>query len=243
MGPDAPHLSPEVVRALLVQLQPARDAIVLIGGQALNLWAERYASEAIELAREAPFTSKDIDFYGTAEAVERCARLLGGTHELFGVHDRSEAAGVVTTPEGIAIDLVRTPRGVHPDELTQRAVPLLSTRVMHPIHVLVSRAANVVHLSRTDATSLKQLRAAIVVVREFTREALRQLGPRAAHRLNAWAFEVAKSDDGLAVWHQHGVDLFPAILLDAALGEAFVAKRYPQMLRALEDARASARAL
>jgi hypothetical protein len=63
-----------VVRVVLQQLEPARDNIVLIGGQALNLWAERYSDRAADLAAAAPFTSKDIDFCGTAQDVNnvRC---------------------------------------------------------------------------------------------------------------------------------------------------------------------------
>lgn len=229
MGPDAPHLSPAAVHELLDQLKPAQSELVLIGGQALNLWAERYASAAPELAAAAPFTSKDIDFLGTAEQVARCAALVGGTHQLFRVSDRTAAAGVVTTPSGFEIDLVRAPRGVRPDELAARAVTLLSTRVMHPIHVLASRAANVVHIPRSDEHSLKQLKAAVIIVREFIREVLRDRGAREAHPLNEWVFKIAESDDSLAVWHSFNIDLFASVLLVPELGEPFASQRYPRM--------------
>jgi hypothetical protein len=195
MGRDAPHLTPDAVGALLEQLAPARAELVLIGGQALNLWAERYAGSSPELAAAAPFTSKDIDFCGTADEVLLCAQLVGGTHQVFDVNDRTAAAGTVTTPSGIEIDLVRTPLGINPEQIALHAVPLRSVRVMHPILVLASRAANVVHIPRSDEHSLKQLRVAMIVVREFIREALRDASVRDAHRLNEWAFEIATSDD------------------------------------------------
>lgn len=135
------------------------------------------------------------------------------------------------------IDLVHTPRGVSPDEIATRAIQLASVRVMHPIHVLMSRAANVVHIPRTDQHSLKQLRAAVFVVREFVRETLRETAVRPALRLNEWAFEAAMSDDSLCVWRAYGVDFFDAVLIASELGEDFAKIRFPQMSARLLDRR------
>lgn len=49
---------------------------VLIGGQAVNYWAERYASVEPQLEKLRPFTSQDIDFKGNRADVQRIARLL-----------------------------------------------------------------------------------------------------------------------------------------------------------------------
>jgi hypothetical protein len=108
---------------------------------------------------------------------------------------------------------------------------------MHPIHVLESRAANVVHIPRTDEHSLKQLRAAVTIVREFIHEVLRAVGRREAHKLNEWAFEVALANDSLVVWQAHGVDVFAAVLKVSELGEKFATIRYPQMAALVAAAR------
>jgi hypothetical protein len=60
------------------------DDVVLIGGQAWSFWAELFEQCSAELAQGAPYTSKDIDFFGSAEHVERCANLLGAQHKLYG---------------------------------------------------------------------------------------------------------------------------------------------------------------
>lgn len=38
------------------------DNAFFVGGQALNLWAERYAPSRAELISFGPFTSKDLDY-------------------------------------------------------------------------------------------------------------------------------------------------------------------------------------
>ena len=144
MGRDGTVLDPTVVRGLLQKLRPAASDVVLIGGQALNFWAERYGN-APELAGAAPYTSTDIDFYGQREHVTRCAQLLGGESTLYGPRDRSICSGIVTTADGVQIDFVTTPRGVPASEVPRKAITFAHGRVMHPIHVLMSRAANVSH--------------------------------------------------------------------------------------------------
>ncbi len=49
---------------------------ILIGGQAVNYWAERYLALEPRLESLRPFTSDDIDFKGGTEDVERIARQL-----------------------------------------------------------------------------------------------------------------------------------------------------------------------
>jgi hypothetical protein len=51
---------------------------VIIGGQAVNYWAETYLEKEPGLAQWLPFTSKDIDFQGDRRDVLRIAKDLGG---------------------------------------------------------------------------------------------------------------------------------------------------------------------
>src|SRR6185312_2865888 len=50
---------------------------ILVGGQAVNYWAERYFQTEPELKYLQPFTSEDIDFKGGKDDVERIAKQLG----------------------------------------------------------------------------------------------------------------------------------------------------------------------
>ena len=49
---------------------------LLIGGQAVNYWAERYLTTEPQLEPLQPFTSEDIDFKGGIADVQRIARQL-----------------------------------------------------------------------------------------------------------------------------------------------------------------------
>jgi hypothetical protein len=72
-------LSHADVRPVLAKIADLERELVLVGGQAVNFWASFYQGRAPALAREAPFTSKDIDFCGDQRSVRVCAERLGGT--------------------------------------------------------------------------------------------------------------------------------------------------------------------
>jgi hypothetical protein len=225
---------------LLERLRPLTDEVVLIGGQALSFWAERFSS-AEELSASGPHTSKDIDFFGDQKRVEQCARILEATPHYYSPSDRTVSAGYVVTSDGVHVDFVHSPKGLKPGEIHERAIAFPSLRVMHPVHVMKSRAANVVHIPRTDAHALKQLRASAYVVREFIRRDVVASGAiKPARKLNEWAFEVAGSSDGLEVWRRHAVDLFEAVLLDPRLGEKYAPGSYARMQREITRRRGRA---
>lgn len=73
----APPLPKEVLQEIIHHASPSGGAF-LVGGQALNFWADRYSGAAPELDSYGPYTSKDVDFFGTVDAARKLATSLGG---------------------------------------------------------------------------------------------------------------------------------------------------------------------
>jgi hypothetical protein len=67
----------------------------LIDGQAVNYWAERYLATEPELRPLQPFASRDIDFKGSREDVQRIARQLERTPSYPSKVEMTALAGVV----------------------------------------------------------------------------------------------------------------------------------------------------
>jgi hypothetical protein len=171
------------VKPILVQLGTFSDAAVLVGGQAVNFWAEYYAGRVPQLARAAPFTSKDIDFCGDVRAVRLCASRLGGSATLASMDDATPNVGVVSFDDADGghhtIDFIDQPMGLTAAEVRRTAIPIevldaagretgARIRVMHPVLCMESRVHNTMALPGYDtAHALKQLRASIVCAREF----------------------------------------------------------------------------
>jgi hypothetical protein len=83
------------VRPVLAKLAVLERELVLVGGQAVNFWAAHYENRVPELAIEAPFASKDIDFCGDAQAVRICAERLGGKARIATFDDATPNSGTV----------------------------------------------------------------------------------------------------------------------------------------------------
>lgn len=181
-------LSYRDIEAMLIRLGDSTSGIVLVGGQAVNFWAEQYLSRAPELRTNAPYTSKDVDFCGTRAAVAECARRLGGRAVLPVDFEPTPSSGQVifmddTGTERI-IDFLVHPFGLDAPDVLRTSLPVevlddagrpsgARFRVMHPERCMESRIHNVVGLPGYNTPrALAQVGAAVVCTREFLRELL-----------------------------------------------------------------------
>lgn len=165
------------------------DGAFVVGGQALNIWAEYYSSRTNELSEFAPYTSKDIDYFGPQEAAKKMATALGGKVAFPPIGDSTPSTAIVTVlidGREILIDFISHVLGIHDRSLKNGVVEivaplqlvdgevLISIPVMHPLHCLQSRIANALSpaTKRRDDTALRQLRAAPIILREYINGAI-----------------------------------------------------------------------
>jgi hypothetical protein len=86
----------EVVRILRILAPLAADrAVVLVGGQAVSVWARRLGVEVGGGPVADTLASKDVDFEGGVDAVRRAAALLGGSPRIPTLDEHTPNSGVV----------------------------------------------------------------------------------------------------------------------------------------------------
>ncbi len=157
------------------------EPYVLIGGQAVNYWPERYLTAKPELKKLQPFTSEDIDFKGNRADVQLIARQLNldpsyppkvamtalSGFMLFQIGDLKSSIEVVRRICGIS-DSVETP-AIHA-EWEGNII-----RVLDPVSLLACKlelAATVSQEKRRDVAHLKIL---VPCVRAFLAEFLERV--------------------------------------------------------------------
>lgn len=244
------------VQALLGRLGDLADQIVLVGGQAVNVWSEHYLAQgrAPDLVQCAPFTSKDVDFCGPSRAaITLASRVHKGRARVATIDDHTPNVAAVTFVDDggheRVIDVLSAPFGMNGREVLRRSLPLqvldedgapsgLHFRVMHPLDCLESRVHNVIGLPNAYDTprGRNQLRAAVVCAREALKDTLDApevpgFEPvRATLGLNERIFALCLRDrNGRVVQQRTGVDPFDAVNDDERLGELFLKRRLPQM--------------
>ena len=121
-------LSYRDVETMLIRLGDSTSGIVLVGGQAVNFWAEHYLARAPELGAHGPYASKDIDFCGTRAAVVECARRLGGRALLPTDFDPTPSSGQVVfmddTGTERVIDFLVQPFGLDAADVLRTSLPV-----------------------------------------------------------------------------------------------------------------------
>ena len=154
---------------------------VLIGGQAVNYWAERYLRTEPQLEELQPFTSEDIDFKGNREDVRRIARQLelhpAYPHKVemtvlagfipYQIGDLKSAIEVVHRIPGIS-DAVDTPA-------VQAEWEGKTIRVLDPISLLACKLELVARLPQEKRRDVTHLRVLVPCVRAFLSELLHQV--------------------------------------------------------------------
>jgi hypothetical protein len=225
------------------------DAI-LVGGQAVNLWAVHYEQDLPAWHELRPFTSRDLDYYGGLAEARLAMRVLHASGQLNTSLDPGPNAGVLKVPlaagSELLLDVLTGVYGVRTAELERMAVtcsgsgPLadLRLRVIHPLLLLEGKAASLRGLPQDGRQDAKHLRILVLVVREWLRQ---QLGrPRAVFRIVERLAADAATRDGLHAFAL-GIDLFGAVPLDdlrAARGFAmFLGRRLPQLQEELAQSR------
>jgi len=242
---------------VLARLGAAAENAVLIGGQALNFWANQYLLRAPSLLAEGPFASKDIDFCGTQEEARLCAHALGGRAEYQSSDARSLCVGIVyyddSDDEERQLDFLSRPFGLETEPVFDMSFPATlksrdeveaTIRVMHPFHCFMSRVANVGGLEKYQTEhGVRQLRASILCLRTFLELGLDAGEAKTVKKLNERAFRFClESSYAQKVFELYEIEPFAAVLHgDARLPAMFNSKRYPQMQEQLAKRRAEAR--
>jgi hypothetical protein len=251
----APPLTYEQASRILAKLADLKHPVVLVGGQALNFWASYYEHRVGELAANSPYTSKDIDFLGSHEAVKECARRLGGRAKLATLDDMNTPnTGIVMFLDDDGhprkIDFLGSLAGI-PETyyesieatiVDEHDAPVATLRVMDPISCLKSRGHNVAYLpGYQDEHARNQLRAAILCAKEFGRDLLEQ-DPFAALKSNEHVFDIARYGAGPLVYVRYGIDVLGAVVDDPGMPEKFYSERLPRVRANVTRAREKQRA-
>ena len=179
-------LPKSVVDEIIAKVEPG-DEPFLVGGQATNFWAERYYNADPGLAAYSPYSSKDVDFFGSFDAARKLATVLGGTVRQPPADDHSPQTAVVkAVVQGVnvEIDFLWNIKGPPKDDLPNKTVQveypvtvngvpgIVPLRIMHPLHCLQSRASNIIALGRKDDVAKRQLNAAVLTLRAHISESL-----------------------------------------------------------------------
>lgn len=238
-----PQFAPADLVGVFSTLQAAGWEAILVGGQAVNLWARRYERDDSAWRELQPYTSRDLDYHGGLADARLAMKVLRAEGRLNTALEPGPNAAVLTVSLGpdleIVIDILTGVYGVSAAEVDRTAIELSGTgklaglefRVIHPLLLLEAKLASLRGLPQEGRQDSRHVRILTLVLREWLREQLddRRAVLRAVERLAA----CAASPDGLAAFAA-GMDILEAIpweqMRSAGTYSSFFERREAQLL-------------
>ena len=133
------------------------EPVLLVGGQAVNLWALYYKDRTQDLA---PFVSRDVDVLGDRETLELLGRLSGTKPQFFPLRPPSNEIGVIvardSTGAPLLVEVLRYVHGVTNEVLrapvyrVAMGEPPVQVRIPGPIALLQAKLANLADIRQTS---------------------------------------------------------------------------------------------
>jgi hypothetical protein len=150
---------------------------VVVGGQAVNLWATVYLNRVREeLAPLMPLVSKDLDLYGDKRILENLAKKFGV--EPAYSEPRTPGIGYVLIPRekgSLKVELLRSVHGLRKIEsfqVVRLAIGGADVRVLDAISCLRAKIANAADLDQTNRQDVQQVKIMTVCAREYVKDLL-----------------------------------------------------------------------
>jgi hypothetical protein len=216
--------TPESLTLLFKAIEQEDLDLILVGGQAINIWASYYASRVPELLNYLPFASADLDFYGGKVEAIACQKILGGTINLNRDFDPSPNTGVLIVPTEIRplrVDFLGSVFGIGDVELAQSAIVLegqqnlagVRVKILNPMLCLEGKLKSVFGLPQEGRQDLKHLQMSLLFVKEYIKETIERDIRQGLKLIERIAFNIW-SDAGLKIWYLHGIEINSAIPTD-----------------------------
>lgn len=247
-------LTPEGLREIFIDLQSANLDAVVVGGQAVNLWAYQYYEKAPELKQYLPFASEDLDFYGGRVEAMLCQDVLGGQLNLNRDFDPSPNAGVLLVnreDRTLRIDVLASVFGLNDSEVVGSALPFIGKgilqgiqiKVLHPVLCLEGKLRCLRGLPQGGRQDLKHASMSVICVREMLRSLCTPETPRIGLKQVERVLDIALREDGLSAWYRHNLEVERAIPvehlehLSNEKWEKFCEIRLPQWVEQIREKR------
>ena len=157
-----------------IDLLDADTGLILVGGQAVNLWAEKYQTQDANILAFQPFTSRDADFY------RRFPKLhLPENWESIPNPSKGRmriVSHVLKGPEGQTAEIIRSVNGLTEKEIENGAISITYAGnpmwFLTPVALFQAKLANVNSLPQEERQDLRHLQLLVPVTLCFFEEIL-----------------------------------------------------------------------
>lgn len=160
--------------AEFAEILSSPDRPLIVGGQAVNVWAEYFATKNPHIAAQRPFVSKDADIFAERDLAEKLATAAGWQITFF--HEpRTIAVAVLTKPHSgggtLTVEVLREVLGLTRRELDDSDLVAFpdghAYRIPSPIRLLKAKLANLRRIIPTRLQDAQHARLLVALSHDY----------------------------------------------------------------------------
>jgi hypothetical protein len=234
-------LTPDEVQEILAHCGPHA---LLVGGQALALWATVYEVTPPKVLAAA--ISSDADFIGNAELARKLGRALKHWDLWKPSFDDTtvQTAKLTRTVEGgiKQIDFLGAIAGLNTEAVQRRAVTItlvssVELRVLHPLDVLESRLQNLLLIpAKRGVVGIAQAQLAVKIAKGFfNRLIMEGASTRVIFDAVERIGQIATNKRLTSVMLDYEIDVLSAVPVEKIDHAHFRMKRWPQITETVQE--------
>ncbi|WP_321820893.1 MULTISPECIES: hypothetical protein [unclassified Burkholderia] len=210
-------------QAALIIREASTEETVLVGGQAVVFWCERF-----DIPLPGPALTRDIDFYGGKEAVIAASEKLAAMNPrvyIASLDDATPNSGKIAVDlpgleDACEIDFLYLVAGLGSMEVLEKAVPMqidgVTINVIHPLLLLESKISNLKQIpEKRGFAGQSQAKLAVEVAKRFLVNTVGQVEPRQTLNMLKRVIRFSDGDEAKYAWYHFDIDTTAAVPLDA----------------------------
>jgi hypothetical protein len=156
---------------------------LIVGGQAVNLWALTFLGDIPQLRQFEPFTSHDCDLFGSLDLFTRLSKIQGWTAVRSPRGSASPVVGYLRGSAGdgsdLLVEILFTIRGLTEREVQQNQVSLevdgRTYRTLSPPLLLKAKLANLAGMESAGRQDLRHVQILILCIAGYIARAHKEL--------------------------------------------------------------------
>jgi len=229
----------------LIDKLPSNVNLTIVGGQAVSFWGSLYFElypELFEASTGIVFGTADIDIMASSDAAKACAEAWGASITIPKKFEPTPNTAIVHLnlpgKGAIEIDFLSDYQRLnHVKKQYFSTVPLSQDKpifILSQLTVLLAKIGNTLVLRRTDPHGLGHLRAAILIVRCYLTELIKQELDAVYEIVGLILYLAGRRNVGQILFHRYDIDLLAAIPSDLeALDPRYVEMTYAPKVGAI----------
>lgn len=147
------------------------NRLIVVGGQAINLWATYYYEK---LTIPGPYASRDLDLFGTIELLRKVAKFSNSKFKQYPIRPPGPAVGIIEisalNSDVLIIEILKSIKGLSSEEVNKNSfypfqiAEEKTVYTLSPILLLKTKIQNIHEIPQTERNDIQHVKILFEII-------------------------------------------------------------------------------